>query len=121
MRSESEAFVEVWDLGDRWCRWAEQPFVFAMWVARAGVDTHSVAEQLARARDDGCLHIAEIAQVEAGAMGLSQEMVLSYLSKNLHFQLRSKERCGLEYFFEKVARLEEINAFHPAIMDSESR
>ena len=36
--AEEAEFVEVWDLGDRWCRWAELPFVFAMWVARPGVD-----------------------------------------------------------------------------------
>ena len=27
-------YQEIWDLGDRWCRWTELPFVFAMWVAR---------------------------------------------------------------------------------------
>ena len=31
---DESAMVETWDLGDRWCRWAELPFVFAMWVAR---------------------------------------------------------------------------------------
>ncbi len=49
-------FVEVWDLGDEWCRWAELPFVFAMWVARAGVDAGELAElatALSTARDRG--------------------------------------------------------------------
>ncbi len=31
-------FEVIWDLGDEWCRWAELPFVFAMWTARAGAD-----------------------------------------------------------------------------------
>ncbi len=38
MRSPGGRFVEVWDLGDEWCRWAELPFVFAMWTARTGTD-----------------------------------------------------------------------------------
>ncbi len=36
MHSPAGQFEVVWDLGDEWCRWAELPFVFAMWVARAG-------------------------------------------------------------------------------------
>jgi chorismate dehydratase len=119
MRSASQSFVEVWDLGDRWCRWAELPFVFALWVARAGIDTDSVAEQLAKARDDGCQHLAEIAQVEAESMGLSRDVVQSYLSQNLHYQLHSKERSSLEYFFKQVARLKGASALQPANTDSE--
>ena len=111
IRSESQAYVEVWDLGDRWCRWAERPFVFAVWVARAGVDTDPVARALAAARDDGCSHLAEIAQVEADAMGLSRNLVRDYLCCNLRFQLGANEQRGLEYFFQKVARLEATNAF----------
>ena len=37
-------FVEVWDLGDEWCRWADLPFVFAMWVARDGVELGELAD-----------------------------------------------------------------------------
>ena len=35
-------FVEIWDLGERWCEWTGLPFVFAMWIARAGVDVGEV-------------------------------------------------------------------------------
>src|SRR4051794_1058542 len=46
-------FAEVWDLGERWCDWTGLPFVFAMWVARAGVDAREVASVLSGARDNG--------------------------------------------------------------------
>src|SRR5262245_16898466 len=36
MRMPAGQFVAEWDLGDVWCRWAELPFVFAMWVGRQG-------------------------------------------------------------------------------------
>ena len=36
MRSPAGRFVAEWDLGDVWCRWAELPFVFAMWVGMKG-------------------------------------------------------------------------------------
>src|SRR5688572_499066 len=32
---QSSALSYELDLGDAWCRWAELPFVFAMWVGRA--------------------------------------------------------------------------------------
>ena len=35
MHPERGVYREIWDLGDRWCRHTELPFVFAMWVARA--------------------------------------------------------------------------------------
>lgn len=43
MHSPPGRFVEVWDLGDEWCRWAELPFVFAMWTARSGSDLDGIA------------------------------------------------------------------------------
>ena len=81
-----------------------------MWVARAGVDIDPVAGALTAARDDGCPHLAEIAQVEADAMGLSRNLVRDYFCRNLHFQLGVNERRGLEYFFQRAARLEGTNA-----------
>lgn len=103
IRSSDEEFVEVWDLGDRWCRWAELPFVFAMWVARPGIDT-SIAEQaLTDARDQGCANLAEIAREQSLAMQLPYELVFEYLSRNLHFELGGRERRGLELFREQAA------------------
>ncbi len=43
-------YKEIWDLGDRWCRWTELPFVFAMWVARSSVDGKDVEMLTAYAR-----------------------------------------------------------------------
>ncbi len=105
IRCDDRSFAEVWDLGDRWCRWAELPFVFAMWVARAGIDTTLAEKAFALARDNGCHHLDGIAKNESAAMGLPEEMVLEYLQKNLNFYLESKERRGLEYFFQRANQL----------------
>ncbi len=37
-------FVEVWDLGERWTDWTRLPFVFAMWIAREGVEINVLAQ-----------------------------------------------------------------------------
>src|SRR4029078_469514 len=74
-------FAEEWDLGDEWCRWAELPFVFAMWVARKELLTQlgEIEIALGRARDEGVSHLDEIARREAASVGLTFEQCLSYL------------------------------------------
>jgi chorismate dehydratase len=104
IRSDESEFVEVWDLGDRWCRWAELPFVFAMWVARPGVDTSDAETVLAQARDQGCQAVAAIATQQARAMNLSYDLVFDYLTRNLHFELGPRERRGLALFREKAVK-----------------
>lgn len=99
-------FVAQWDLGDEWNRWAELPFVFAMWVARPGLDADSLMQlegALQRARDLGVQHLEQIATAEAPRVRLTQEQCLSYLRDNLYFHLGPREKRGLELFRTKAA------------------
>jgi chorismate dehydratase len=106
MHSPGGRFQVVWDLGDEWCRWAELPFVFAMWVARAGAELEGLDAALASARDAGVAHLHQIAAREAAALGLTQPQCLSYLRDNLYFYLGQREQRGLELFYEKAAQME---------------
>jgi chorismate dehydratase len=106
MHSPTGKFVEVWDLGDEWCRWAELPFVFAMWVARPGVELGDVETQLSRARDVGLAHLDEIATREAPLLGLTKPECLSYLRDNLYFYLGPRELRGLEMYYRLAHKLE---------------
>jgi len=38
MLPTSGRFEFEWDLGEEWWRWTGLPFVFAVWIARPGVD-----------------------------------------------------------------------------------
>jgi chorismate dehydratase len=98
-------FQTVWDLGDEWCRWAELPFVFAMWVARAGAELEGLDASLAAARDAGVAHLDEIAAREAPGLGLTRPQCLSYLRDNLYFHLGEREQRGLALFYEKAAQM----------------
>lgn len=111
-------FTEIWDLGDVWCRWAELPFVFAMWVARPGLDTTELAQQLSAARDQGVAHLNEIAAAEAPRYGLSHQQCLTYLRDNLHFYLHDRELRGLRKFHEHAVRLGLAPAGVPALAGS---
>jgi chorismate dehydratase len=94
-----EKFTEVWDLGERWSDWTGLPFVFAMWIARAGVDVGKVAGLLGTARDNGVRHLAEIAKQEAPLVGVTPELAITYFRDNLHFVLGDEECAGLRKFY----------------------
>jgi len=105
IHSPPERFAEVWDLGDQWCQWSGLPFVFAMWVARSGVDISDLEPGLAVARNCGVAKLEQIAQAEAAPLGLTVPQCVSYLRDNLHFCLGPREREGLELFHEKSIAL----------------
>jgi chorismate dehydratase len=108
MHSPTGQFAFVWDLGDEWCRWAELPFVFAMWTARAGLSSENLNElelALAEARDAGLANLEQIAEREAPTLGLTVPQCLAYLRDNLHFRLGRREERGLELFYTRAVRL----------------
>jgi chorismate dehydratase len=103
-------FAAVWDLGDEWCRWAELPFVFAMWTVgyasrRARAEWNAIADALNSARDSGLANLESIAAEEAPSVGLTAGECLHYLRDNLHFHLGPREREGLSLFQQYAADL----------------
>jgi chorismate dehydratase len=105
IHSPAGRFVEVWDLGDEWCRWSELPFVFAMWTARAGVDFDGLDVALGEARDLGVAHIDQIAAAEAAALGLTGPQCAAYLRDHLYFFLGSREQRGLKLFYDRAVAM----------------
>jgi len=102
MQAPSETFCEVWDLGDRWCRWAELPFAFAAWVARPNlpVDAIELAGTLQAVRDGGVQNIDAIANTYAPQLNITTEYARDYLTHNLHFSLGPSEQRAIERFAE---------------------
>jgi len=108
IRPPQADFVDCWDLGDQWCRWSKLPFVFAMWIARPGIDIDGLDEILSLTRDTGVANLAEIARTEAAGVGLSPGQTLDYLRDNLYFYFSGREREGMEHFFQLAANLETL-------------
>ena len=100
MRPVEGTFDTVWDLGQQWTDWTGLPFVFAMWVARPGVDSQWLGKVLGTARDAGIEKLEEIAQREAPIVGISEASCLSYLRDHLTFHLGIRQRKGLMRFYE---------------------
>ena len=105
IQSPGGRFAAVWDLGDEWCRWAQLPFVFAMWVARADRDLGNVESALGHARDEGLAHLEAIAEAEAPSLGLTRPECLAYLRDCLHFRLGRRERKGLALYRQLASEL----------------
>ncbi len=105
MHPERGVYQEIWDLGDRWCRWTELPFVFAMWVARPGVDIRGLAEILEASRDEGLASGERIAAEESAHHGMTKEDLHRYFVENLHFQMGRREQAGLNAFRTRLERL----------------
>ena len=119
MHPPAGKYVETWDLGDVWCRWAELPFVFAMWVGkrsevrgqRSNQQFAELSLQLSRCRDLGVANVERIARDEHARCGLSYEDCLTYLRDHLHFTLGTRELAGLRRFEGLLAGTKPCPAF----------
>jgi chorismate dehydratase len=105
IQAPRETFIDSWDLGDRWLRWTELPFVFAVWAARPGVDCGGLESALEAARNQGYRELEAIAGERSISMRLPYELVLTYLRDHLHFRLGPGERRGLDLYFRRAAAL----------------
>lgn len=99
----------VWDLGDEWCRFAELPFVFALWTARPGLDASAVGPLLSASRDMGMSHLDQIVEKEAVRYGLTRDACFEYFRRHLHFHYGPREEQGLRFFACHAARIGEIS------------
>lgn len=105
MHPPAGVYREIWDLGDRWCRWSELPFVFAMWVAHSDVDLPAVAGLLQASRDWGLQNLEQIAGDEAGPHGLTAADLHTYFAQHLHFRLGPRELRGFRLFQQRAAAM----------------
>ena len=110
MQSPHGKWKVIWDLGEEWTRWTKLPFVFAVWVARPGIDLESMGRTLSKIRDHGVRKIESIAEKEGPLLGLSVAECCHYLSVHLQYHLHSQEREGLLLFETK---LEEADLLEP--------
>ncbi|MEN6406222.1 MAG: menaquinone biosynthesis protein [Thermoguttaceae bacterium] len=93
-------FAVEWDLGQEWSQWTGLPFVFAVWIARPGVDLAGFETQLAAARDDGVTRFEQIARQAAPTIGVAEADCLTYLRDHLKFHFGPRQRQALELFYE---------------------
>jgi chorismate dehydratase len=124
----------TWDLAEEWIRFTGKPFVFAFWAVRQDSlkDCRlNLAAHFQASLNQGLQSssLEEIARTWSQRLGLSQEEIREYLTRNIHFYLDADCVEGLKLFYRyayeckllpRVSELclwDDISApseFHPA-------
>lgn len=105
MKVPHEAFSQVADLAEGWVELTGLPFVFALWVARPGVDLGGLPAALEQSRREGLAHAAELAKTHGPRLGLDFTTCYDYLTKVLSYDLGEAEIAGLRRFAGMAARI----------------
>ena len=107
-----------YDLAKEWIALTGKPFVFAFWAVRQQALTGASGEtELAatfqRSRDHGLepAHLSRIATGWAPRVGMSESDVISYLTRNIYYDLDPACLEGLQLFYRYAA---ECGALPPA-------
>ena len=115
----------TWDLAEEWIRFTGQPFVFAFWAVRETAWNNSqldLASIFQKSRDHGIelAHIDQIAQAWGPKLGLAEDAIRSYLTRNIHYSLDDACLDGLRLFY-KYAHECGLLAGEPELRFADSR
>ncbi len=105
MKVPDAPFHAVVDLAEAWNDLTGLPFVFALWVARPGVDLGDLPDVLARCRADGLAHADDLAATYGPRLGLDSDTCIEYLTRVLSYDLGEPELAGLRRFARMAADL----------------
>ncbi|WP_435007512.1 menaquinone biosynthetic enzyme MqnA/MqnD family protein [Tundrisphaera lichenicola] len=105
MKVPDEPFHSVVDLAQAWNDLTGLPFVFALWVARPGVDLGELPDVLARCRAEGLANAGELAGRYGPRLGIDFDVCLDYLTRVLSYELGEPELAGLRLFARMAASL----------------
>lgn len=92
------------DLAAEWHAFTNLPFVFAVWLARKGVDLEGINKRLFLCKREGLRHAEEIARVEAPKLGLDFFRAKTYITRIVHYDLGRTELGGLDLFRKYLVR-----------------
>jgi chorismate dehydratase len=91
------------DLGEAWKRLTGLPFVFAAWIARAGVDLGDLPGRLELAKRDGLAHLDEIIARHAVPRGWPADVARRYLAEYLKFDIGAEQLRAIRLFHAYAA------------------
>lgn len=91
---------KTFDLAELWNKHTGLGFVFAMWMTR----NESCSINFATARDEGLLHLDDIAANYKAEIGMTAPEMLEYLSENISYSIDDSMQKGLELYFELAVK-----------------
>lgn len=101
---EPAGFEHQYDLGFEWKELTGLPFVFAVWMCRAGTPLGDLPERLARAREEGLANVETIIARHAVPRGWPAGVALQYLTLYLKYGFAAPQRDAMARFHELAHR-----------------
>ncbi len=99
----TEPAFESYDLAAEWKNMTGLPFVFAVWVHKAGFSQKlELSRMLHMAKGAGVVAIDRLSKLHANRLGLPEARCRHYLTSCLHYDIGSKEKTGM-HLFRKLA------------------
>jgi len=105
LRAQVPPGVTAWDLATEWKRQVGLPFVFALWVSRAGLELSLEQRALfAAAGEEGLSRLPDLAAAESLRTGLSPDRLHDYFN-TLQYRLGQDHLRGLRAFLDEAGRI----------------
>lgn len=95
---------ESMDLAAEWNAFTSLPFVFAVWLARKGIDLQNINKNLFLAKREGLRNTELIARAEAPRLNLEFARAKQYIARIVHYDLGRVELGGLDLFRRYLVR-----------------
>src|SRR5689334_17237371 len=110
--------LQVYDLAEEWRKHTGLPFVFAFWALRRDAAPMFGAASERRidfraAKREGVAHAEELAALYSEQLGLPKSDLVSYLTKNIHYDLDDDSLRGLALYYELAHEAGLINEARP--------
>lgn len=94
----------VFDLATLWHEYTGFGFVFAMWMARTNSTEAVRLIDFAAARDEGLIHLNEVAARYESELEITREEIQAYLTQNIAFTMDDEMKKGMNLFFELAGK-----------------
>ncbi len=107
------------DLAEEWRKLTGLPFVSAVWgAAHPAAADANVVEDLIRSRDHGLAHIETLVAEWSSRLPLSEDVIQTYFTSNIHYVLDEECQEGMRCFFRKAAELGILPAYDFSISET---
>ncbi|MCC7146943.1 MAG: hypothetical protein IT443_10905 [Phycisphaeraceae bacterium] len=101
------------DLGEAWHELTGLPFVFAIWMTRAGTDLGPLPAALRNLRRKNSTRVDQIASTWAPRHGWPTDLAHTYLTTSMRYTIGPDELSAIEYFAQLAYQLGLIDYAKP--------
>jgi chorismate dehydratase len=108
-----EEYPHQLDLGEAWHDWTGLPFVFAVWMARAGADLGDLPAVLERTRLANAQRLDAIVDRYAAPLGWPRDLARQYLTHWLRYRIDGPALEAMQRFWQLAHELGAIERLRP--------